>query len=132
MTTRRTVSRTLVTLGCVVVLVLAVEHCLAYVSFSGPALRASNLPVGLQSVFEIAFLSMAWSQIVLVIIALVVTFMETRLSKTIGLICGFAVFIQAASTLPLVGLFAGNEMLGAASLLIIVGCFLFRGPRIEA
>lgn len=131
MITRRTVSRALVMLGCVVLLVSAVEHCLAYINFSGPAVHASNLPVPVQSVFEIAFLSMAWSQIVLVIITLVVTFVETRLSKIIGLICGFAVLIQAAFTVPLVGLFAGNEMLGAASLVIIVGCFLFRGSRIE-
>lgn len=130
--TRRTVSRGLVILGCVVLVVSAVEHCLAYVNFSGPAVRASNLPAGLQSVFEIAFLSMAWSQIVLVIIALVVTFAETRLSKPIGLICGFAVVIQAAFTVPLVGLFTGNEMLGVAAVLIIGGCLLFGGPRIEA
>ena len=131
MITRRTVSRTLVTLGCVVLLVAAALHCLAYLKFSAPAVHASNLPIALQSVFEIAFLSMAWSWIVLALIVLVVTFGEARLGKPIALICGFAVLIQAVFIVPMVGFFIGNEMIGAASLLIIIGCFLFRGSRVE-
>ena len=131
MMTRRTVSRSLVTLGCVGLLAAAALHCLAYVKFSGPAVHASNLPIALQSVFEIAFLSMAWSQIVLALLVLVVTFGEARLSKPIALICGFAVLIQAVFTVPKVGLFLGNEMIGAASVLIIIGSFLFPGSRVE-
>jgi len=131
MITRRTVSRTLLTLGCVVLLVTAAVHCLAYLKFSGPAVHASNLPIFLQSVFEIAFLSMAWSWIVLALIVLVVTFGEARLGKPIALICGFAVLIQAVFTVRMVGFFIGNEMIGAASLLIIIGCFLLRGWRVE-
>jgi hypothetical protein len=125
MITRLTASRLVVMLGCVVLLVSAAMHCLAYLKFSAPAVHASNLPVVLQSVFEIAFLSMAWSWIVLALIVLVVTFREARLRKQIALICGFAVFIQAVFTVPFVGFFIGNEMIGAASLLIIIGGFLF-------
>lgn len=130
MITRRAVSHTLLTLGCVVLLWTAAVHCLAYLTYSGPAVHASNLPIFLQSIFEIAFLSMSWSWIVLAIIVLVVTFGEARLGKTIALICGFAVLIQAVFTVPLVGFFGGNELLGAASLLIILGCFLYRGSRV--
>jgi len=118
-------SRALVTLGCIVLLVAAAVHCVAYLKFSGPAVHASNLPIELQSVFEIAFLSMAWSWIVLALIVLVVTFREARLGKPIALICGFAVFIQAVFTVPMVGFFIGNEMIGVASLLILIGGFLF-------
>ncbi len=125
MITRRSMSRTLVTVGCIVLLVSAAMHCLAYLTFSGPAVHASNLTIALQSVFEIAFLSMAWSWIVLALIVLVVTFKEARLGKPIVLICGFAVLIQAVFTVPMVGFFIGNEMIGAASLLIIIGGFLF-------
>jgi hypothetical protein len=131
MITRRTVSRTLLTLGCVVLLVAAAMHWLAYVKFATPAVHASNLPIAMQSVFEVAFLSMAWSWIVLALIVLVVTFGEARLSKPIALICGFAVLVQAVFTVPMIGLFIGNEMIGAASLLIIIGCFLFQGSRVE-
>ena len=131
MITRRTMSRTLLTLGCVVLLVAAAVHYLAYLKFSAPAVHGSNLPIALQSIFEIAFLSMAWSWIVLALIVLVVTFGEARLGKPIALICGFAVLIQAVFTVRMVGFFIGNEMIGAASLLIIIGCFLLRGWRVE-
>ena len=128
--TRRTVSRALVTLGCVLLFAAAALHCVAYVTFSAPAVRASNLPAALQSVFEIAFLSMGWSWSVFALIVLVVTFGEARLAKPIAMICGFAVLIQAAVTVPMVGFFIGNEMIGAASLLIILGCFLFDASRV--
>jgi hypothetical protein len=131
MITRRTVSRTLVTLGSVVLIVAAVLHCLVYLKFSAPAVHTSNLPIVLQSVFEVAFLSMAWSWIVLALIAVVVTFGEARLAKPIALICGFAVLIQAVFTVPMLGFFIGNEMIGAASLLIIIGGSLFHGSRVE-
>ena len=127
MSTRRTLSRTLVTLGCIVLLVAAVLHYFVYGKFTGPAMHASNLPTALQSVFEVAFLSMSWSWLVLALIVLVVTFGETRLGKPIALVCGFAVLIQAVFTVPLLGFFLGNEMIGAASLLIIVGGFLSDG-----
>jgi hypothetical protein len=132
MTTRRTVSRTLVTLGCIVLFVAAAIHCLAYQRFSAPAVHASDLAIALQSVFEIAFLSMAWSWIVLALVVLVVTFGEARLGKPIALICGFAVLIQAAFTVPMVGFFIGNELIGAASLLIVIGSFLFQRSRVES
>lgn len=132
MITRPVVSRSLVTLGCVVLLVAAAMHCLAYIKFSAPAVHASNLPIALQSVFEVAFLSMAWSWTVLALVVLVVTFGEARLRKSIALICGFAVLIQAVFTVPMVGFFIGNEMIGGASLLIIIGGSLFHGSRVEA
>jgi hypothetical protein len=131
MITRRMMSRTLVTLGCIVLLGAAAMHCLAYQKISGPAVHASNLPIALQSVFEVAFLSMAWSWIVLALIVLVVTFGQARLGKPIALICGSAVLVQAVFTVPMVGVFIGNEMIGAASLLIIIGGFSFQGSRVE-
>ena len=132
MITRRAVSRLLVTLGCVVLFAAAGLHCVAYLKFTAPTVHASNLSITLQSVFEVAFLSMAWTWLVLALIVLVVTFGEARLGKPIALICGFAVLIQAAFTVPMVGFFIGNEMIGAASLLIIIGCFFFRDSRVES
>ena len=128
---RGTVARTLVMLGCVMLLVSAAMHCLAYLKSAAPAVHASNLPIVMQSVFEVAFLSMAWSWIVLALIVLVVTFGEARFGKPITLICGFAVLIQAVFTVPMLGLFIGNEMIGGASLLIIIGSFLFQGSLVE-
>ena len=116
----------MVTLGCVVLFVAAALHCVAYQKFAAPAVHASNLPVAMQSVFEVAFLSMAWTWFVFAVIVLAVTFAETRLGKTIALICAFAVLLQAIFTVPMVGFFIGNEMIGAGSLLIIVGAFLLQ------
>lgn len=132
MITRRTVSRTLLTLGSIVLFASAAVHCLAYLKIAAPAVHASNLPVAMQSVFEIAFLSMAWSWFVLAIIVLVATFGQTRLGKPVVLLSGFAVLIQAVFTVPLVGFFIGNEMIGVASLLIIVGGFLFQCSPTES
>jgi len=84
-------------------------HCLAYQKISAPAVHASNLPIALQSVFEVAFLSMAWSWIVFALIVLVVTCGEARLGKPIALICGFAVLIQAVFTVAMVGFFIGKR-----------------------
>ena len=130
--THRTMSRTLVTLGCIVLIVAAGIHCLVYQEFTATAVHASNLPIALQSVFEGAFLSMAWSWIVLGLIVLVITFGEARLGKPITLICGFAVLIQAVFTVPMVGFLIGNEIIGFASLLIIVGGFLFQRSQVAA
>lgn len=121
-------SRILIGLGCGVLLASAILHCLAYVK-TYPALQASNLPPILQSAFTVAFLSMAWSWIVLAIIAWVAAFRETKLRKLLVLISGFAVLIQAIGTLPFLGLFIGNEIIGAASILILCGGFAFAPAR---
>ncbi|HEX5422620.1 MAG TPA: hypothetical protein VFW94_03665 [Candidatus Acidoferrales bacterium] len=129
MNSRDKVARWLVGLGCFVLLASAVLHCLAYVKISSPAVAASNLPAAMQSVFTVAFLSMAWTWIVMAIIAWLAAFQETRLRKAVVLICGFAVLLQAIFTLPFVGLFIGNEMIGAASILMIAGGFTFASAR---
>jgi hypothetical protein len=132
MSTRRTVSRTLVTLGCIGLIVAAAAHYPAYQKISAPVVRASNLPSAMQSVFEIAFLSMGWSWFVLALIALVAAFGDTRMGKAIILICGFAMLIQTVFSAWLTGLFGGDELTGAAALLIIIGGLLVSGTRVEA
>jgi hypothetical protein len=86
----------------------------------------------MQSVFQVAFLSMAWSWFVLAVIILLATFVETPLRRPLLLICGFAVLIQAIYTIPFLGFFLGNEMIGAGALLTIVGAFLFSRPGVRA
>lgn len=122
---RNKVARWLAGLGCVVLLASAGLHCVAYVKFSSPAVAASNLPAALKSVFTVAFLSMAWAWLVVAIIVWMAAFWETASRKPLILVCGFAVLLQAIFTLPFVGLFIGNEMIGAASILIIAAGFTF-------
>lgn len=126
---RNKAARWLTRVGCLVLLASAVLHCLAYVKVASPAVAASNLPRPFQSVFTISFLSMAWSWFVLAIIAWLAALYETPLRKPIVLICGFAVLIQAIFTVPFTGFFIGNEMIGAASLLMIAGGFAFAPAR---
>ena len=125
---RNKVALWLVRIGCLVLVVSGIMHCIAYVK-TAPAVTASNLPATLQSVYTIAFLSMAWSWFVLAVIASLAGVQETKLRKPILLICGIAVLIQAIFTLPFVGFFIGNEMIGAASILIIAGGFAFAPVR---
>lgn len=126
---RTKTARWLTGLGCLVLLASAVLHCVAYVKTASPAVAASNLSVPFQSVFTIAFLSMAWSWLVLAIIACLAGFWKTKLRKPIVLVCGFAVLLQAVFTVPFAGLFIGNEMIGAASLLLIAGGLAFAQTR---
>ena|SRR5690348_2660680 len=132
MDTRTETARWLNRLGCLVLVASAIMHCVAYVKIASPAVLASNLPRPFQSVFTVAFLSMAWSWFVLAIIASLAGVQETKLRKPIVLICGFAVLIQAIFTVPFTGFFIGNEMIGAASLLMIAGGFAFAPVRSRA
>jgi hypothetical protein len=117
----------LVGFGCLTLLASALLHSLAYTQV-WPVVRASNLPQNLQSVFRVAFLSMAWHWLVLAVIAWIAAVREGTLQKRLVLICGFAVLIEAILTVPFVGLFIGNELLGIASLLILCGGFLLSRP----
>lgn len=126
---RNKAARWLAGLGCFVLLASAVLHCVAYVKVASPAVAASNLPAAFQSVFRVSFLSMAWSWFVLAIITWIAASRETKLQKPLVLICGFAVLLQAIFTVPFLGFFVGNELIGAASLLIITGGFAFEPSR---
>ncbi len=128
MDSRSKTANLLVRLGCVVLLASSVLHIVAYSRVS-PVVSASNLAPNLQTVYSVAFLSMAWNWLVLAVIAWIATLRETRLAKPLVLICGSAVLIEAIFTVPFVGFFVGNEMIGAGSLLILCGGFLLtRGP----
>ena len=128
MNSRPSAGRFFAVIGSALLLASAALHCVAYVKISSPAVAASNLSPALKAVFDVAFLSMAWNWVVLAAIVLVVTFAETRARKPLVLLCGFAVLIQGALTVPFVGFFIGNEMIGAAAILIIIGGFSFHQP----
>lgn len=125
---RNKAARWLVRIGCLVLLVSAILHCFAYVK-TAPAVMTSTLLAGFQSVYTVAFLSMAWSWFVLAVIASLAAFPETKLRKPLVLICGFAVLLQAIFTVPFLGFFIGNELIGTASLLLIAGGFAFERSR---
>ncbi|MFZ0213229.1 MAG: hypothetical protein WBE20_05865 [Candidatus Acidiferrales bacterium] len=118
-------ARVFVILGCVVLFVNAAFHCFAGYKNGFPALAASNLNPSLQAAFRVVFLALAWHWFVLAIIALLAAITHTRLRKTLVLVCGLALLIEAGVGASMMGFFIGNEMIGAGGLLLVCGGLLF-------
>lgn len=116
--------RALVVAGSVVLIASAVLHGIGGFTVGFPALRASNLAPALQAGFRVVFLSLGWHWIVLAVIALVAGLSAARLRKLIVLICGLALLIEAAAGASMMGLFLGNELVGAAGVLLLCGGLL--------
>ena len=107
----------------------AALHCFAgYRKLASPSLAASNLDPGLQAAFRVVFLSLGWHWFVTAIVALLAGITETRLRKTLVLFCGLAVLLEAGVGASMMGFFIGNEMIGAAALLLVCGGLLFVKP----
>ena len=79
----------------------------------------------LQEPLRAVFLLVGWDWIVIAIVALLAAFTETKLRKILVLFCGAAVLVETALTLAFIGVFVGNEMIGSAAVLLIVGGLLF-------
>lgn len=129
---RNKAARVFVILGGVMLFASAALHCLAGYKQGFPALAASNLNPGLQAAFRVIFLAAAWHWLVIAIIALLAASTQTRLRKTLVLLCGLAVLLEAAVGATLMGLFIGNEMIGAAALLLVSGGLLFDRSGVQA
>lgn len=114
-----------VVLGSAVLLASAALHCFAGYREVFPALTTSNLNSGLQAGFRVVFLSLAWHWFVTAIVALLAFLTETRLRKMLVLFCGLAVLLEAGVGASTMGFFIGNEMIGAAALLLVCGGLLF-------
>ena len=75
------------------------------------------------------FLLVGWDWIVIAIVALLAAFTETKLRKILVLFCGVAVLVETTLTLAFIGVFLGNEMIGSAAVLLMVGGLLVQnGP----
>lgn len=118
-------ARAFVVAGSVVLMASALLHIFAGFKVGFPALNASDLAPALKEAFRVVFLSLGWHWIVVAIIALLAAIAETKLRKVYVLLCGFAVLIEAVVGAGMMGLFIGNEMIGAAALLLICGGLLF-------
>ncbi len=103
----------------------AALHCFAGYSGIFPALAVSNLDPGLKAGFRVVFLSLGWHWLVTGMVALLAGITETRLRKMLVLFCGLAVLLEAGVGVSMMGFFIGNEMIGAAALLLVCGGLLF-------
>jgi hypothetical protein len=129
MNARNRAGQIVIAIGSVVLFISAALHFLAGQSTGFPALAASNLDVGLQAGFRVVFLSVGWHWIVLGIIAMVAAFKVAARRRTLVLICGLGVLIEAAVGAAVMGVFIGTEMIGAAAILTIIGGCLLEGAR---
>ncbi|MGN6593110.1 MAG: hypothetical protein ACTHJX_09445 [Terriglobales bacterium] len=118
---RDRVARGLVTAGSVVLIASAVLHGFGGYRVGFPALRSSNLAPGLQAAFRVVFLSLGWHWLVVAAVALLANFTETRMRRAYVLLCGLAVLIEAVAGALVMGLVIGNEMIGAAAVLLVCG-----------
>ncbi len=125
MSGRNEAARVFVILGSVVLFASAALHCFAGFSKVFQALTTSNLNPGLQAAFRVVFLSLGWHWLLTAIVALLAGVTETRLRKMLVLLCGLAVLLEAGVGASMMGFFIGNEMIGAAALLLVCGGLLF-------
>jgi hypothetical protein len=125
MSGRNKAARVFVILGSVVLIVSAALHTFGGYSQAFPLLAASNLSPFLNAAFRVVFLSLAWHWAVVGVVALLAGVTETRLRKALVLICGLAVLIEAGVGASMMGFFIGNELIGAAALLLVCGGLLF-------
>ena len=128
---RNNAARVLVTIGSIVLFASAALHSLAAYPKVSAALSASNLNARLQRPLRAVFLMVGWDWIVIAIVALLAAFTETRLRKILVLCCGVAVLVETALTLVFIGVFLGNEMIGTAAVLLIVGGLLVQNGLAE-
>jgi hypothetical protein len=112
------VARTLIVLGSIVLFVSAALHSFAAHAMAFPALTASNLNPGMQAAFRVIFLAAGWHWLV---IAIAVLIGSARQIKSLVLLCGLAVLVEAIGGAVMMGLFIGNEMIGTAAILITCG-----------
>ena len=125
MSGRNQAARVFVILGSVVLLASAALHCFAGYSKVFPVLSTSNLNPGLRAAFRVVFLSLGWHWLLTAIVALLAGLTETKLRKMLVLLCGFTVLLEAGIGASMMGFFIGNEMIGAAALLLVCGGLLF-------
>jgi hypothetical protein len=118
---RNRAGQILVASGSGLLFASAALHFIAGHRLGFPALAASNLAAPMQSAFRVVFLSVAWDWIVLGFVAVVANFTPGPRRRTLVLICGLGVLLEAVAGAAVMGVFIGNEMIGAAAILTIIG-----------
>lgn len=131
---RNRAARAFVVLGSVVLLASAALHSFAGYHNALPALTASNLNPGLQQALKVVFFSLGWHWVVIAMVALTAGMTETTLRRPLVMLCGLAVLLEAGVGASIMGFFIGNEIIGAAALLLLCGGLLFdrSGRKSEA
>lgn len=119
------IAHALLILGCLVLFACAAIHYFGAYPHLVPRLAASNLAPPLSAALRSIFLMVASDWIVFAIIALLAGFSASRMRKPIVFLCGVAALVSAGVAYYFVSWFIGDELLGAAGLLLSCAAFLF-------
>lgn len=122
-------ARSLVALGCGIVLAGSILHLAFGYPRVSAALKLSNLDEGLRNALRAVFLMIGLTWIVIAVVTLIATFARAQAKKPIVLFCGFMLLVQVPIWVGLMGWLVGNEMFLAGAGLIVCGGLLFRGWR---
>lgn len=132
MNTRNKAARVFVVLGSLVLFASAALHTFAGFSALPQWLASSNLNPSLQAALRVVFFSLGWHWVLTAIVALLAGLTETKLRKMLVLLCGLAVLLEAAVGASMMGFFIGNELIGAAALLLVCSGLLFDRSGVQA
>lgn len=125
-TKRQRTAQILVALGCLIVLVGSGLHLAGGYPLVSAALAKSNVDEGIRNALRAVFLMIGITWIIVALVTLIATFVRTRTSKLVTLLCGLALLVQVPIWVELMGWFVGNEMFLLGAALIVSGEFLFR------
>jgi hypothetical protein len=118
------VAKILILAGCAELVVAAGIHWFAAYPRLSSALATSNLSGYLQAALRAVFVLVAWQWIAMAVIALLATFGRTKAFRALIAFCSIALFVETAITLKFIGVFLGNELLGSAAALLLLGSWL--------
>jgi hypothetical protein len=128
MQNRRRIAQALVILGSLALFVGAGLHGIAGYREVFGALRGTDVPPRLISVFKAVWLFVSWHWIAVDIFALIAAFAQTSPRRTILLLCGLVPLVDAAGAYSAIGLFIGDELLAVAALALLASAALFPPP----
>lgn len=125
-TKRQRTAQIVVALGCLIVLVGSVLHLAGGYPIISAALAKSNLDDGIRNALRAVFLMIGITWIIVALVTLIATFIRSRISKLVTLLCGLALLLQVPIWVNLMGWFVGNEMFLIGAALMVSGELLFR------
>jgi hypothetical protein len=119
-------ARVVAGLGCVVLFVGAMLHLAVGYPLAAKAISASNLGRGLQTGMRSSFLLLGCVWLMLAVIAMAGTLAGGRTGRAVVLFAGLGLLAQIPVWVGMMGWFVGNEMILAASVLMVAGGLLLK------
>jgi hypothetical protein len=128
----RRVARYLVIAGSLMLFASAGIHSFAAYPSVSAAIDASNLVPIMKTALRTLFILAGWHWFVMGLLALLAVLRAWPSRKPIAIFLGVALVGETLLTLAMIGPFIGDEMLGAAAVLVLAGGVLLGERRLSA